>query len=300
MKKSLIAITVLFLVSCQTRNNNPTDVSAIHRWIRNYEEAIRTADIEALLAGESDAIVYFPSNQPAFSGKENLRKWFSDYFNYYEPSELLLARDIKVKGDFAYLSCNYKVSVKVKYSGEEFNDSGKMLNIFKLEPYDNWKCIYSIWNSNNRSLDLHSRIPADFSGEWELDLTRSTPGPNIISSRIVITQRGNNINIDRTYEIQGREPLKSNLNCTIGREIKSTSNSGSQITASFWSDDKQSFTMIEKLLSMTGREYKRETVYSLTMKGENLNIISFDILPVGLLLPERKIEMTYNKVLTEK
>lgn len=300
MKKSLITITILFLVSCQTRNNNPTDVSAIHGWISNYEEAIMTADIEALLSGESESIVYFPPNQPAFSGKENLRKWFLDYFNYYDPKELLLARDIKIKGDIAYVSCNYKVTVKVKYSGEEFNDTGKLINIFKREHYGNWKCIYSIWNSNNRSLDLHSQIPADFSGAWELDLSRSTPAPNIVSSKLVIAQKGNNITIDRSYEIQGKEPLKSNLNCTIGGEIKSKSNSGSLIMASFWSDDKQSFTITEKLLSVTGKEYKRTTVYSLIAKGEILKIISFDILPEGLIITDkqREIEMTYNKFMT--
>jgi len=296
--KSLFAIILLLVVACQTRNNNPSDISAIHRWINNYESAIRTADIEALLSGESDVIVYFPPNQPAFSGKENLRKWFLDYFNYYEASELLLARDIKVKGDIAYLSCNYVVSVKVKYSGEKFKDTGKLINIFKREPYGNWRCIYSIWNSNYRSLDLHTQIPADFSGVWDLDLTRSTPAPNIISSKIVITQKGNNINIDRSYEIQGKEPLKSNLNCTIGREIKSNSKSESFITDSFWSNDKQSFTIIEKLISMTGKEYKRTTVYSLTAKGENLKIISFDQFPERLLFPQRQIEMTYNKLMT--
>jgi len=300
MKKSLIAITILFLVSCQTRNNNPTDISAIHRWIYNYEQAIRTADIEALLSGESDAVVFFPPNQPPFSGKENLRKWFLDYFNYYNPSELLLARDIKVRGDFAYVSCKYIVSVKVKYSGEEFNDTGKLINMFKRDLYGNWECIYSIWNSNNRSLDLHSQIPADFSGAWELDLSRSTPAPNIVSSKLVIAQKGNNINIDRSYEIKGKEPLKSNLNCTIGREIKSNSNSGSLVTASFWSDDKQSFTIMEKLLSVAGKEYKRTTVYSLTLKGEVLNIISYDLVPEGSLTPvnERHLEMIYNKLLT--
>lgn len=299
MKKILFAIIFLSLLSCQTRNNNPSDVNAIHKWISNYEEAILNADIEAILSGESESIVYFPPNQPAFSGKENLRKWYLDYFNYYDPKELLLARDIKIKGDLAYVTCNYSVAVKVKYSGEAFSETGKLINIFTREHYGNWKCIYSIWNSNNRSIDLHSLIPADFSGAWELDLARSTPAPDIISSQIIISQKGNNINIDRLYQMQGKDPLKSNLNCTIGREIKSNSNSGSFITKSFWSNDRQSFTITEKLVPPTGKEYKRTTVYSLTLKGENLNIISYDQLPDGLLIPERKIEMIYNKIQTK-
>jgi len=297
MKNCLLALIILFLVSCQTRNNLPTDLTTIHRWINNYEVAVKTADIEKLLLGVSDAVVYFPPNQPAFSGKENLRKWFLDYFNYYNPTELLLARDIKIKGDLAYVTCNYKVSAEVKYSGEKLNDSGKLINIFKRERFGDWLCIYSIWNSNNLTLDLHSQIPADFSGEWELDLARSTHASDITSSSIIIIQKGNNINIDRKYEFIDRESLKSSLNCTIGSEIKSETDSGSQITESFWSPDKQSFTISEKLLTINGLEYKRETVYSITAKGENLNIISFDLLPDGLLMQERKIELTYAKLM---
>lgn len=297
MKKSFIAITILCMVSCQTRNNNPTDVDAIHHWIKNYEEAIRSADIEKLLSGVSDDVVYFPPNQPAFSGKENLEKWFLDYFNYYDPSERLLARDIKVKGDLAYLTCNYAVSVKVKHSGEEYRDIGKLVNIYKREIFGNWRCIYSIWNSNNHTIDYHSRIPADFSGEWELDLSKSTYVPNIISSKMIITQQANNINIKRTYEIQGKDPLKSEFNCTIGGEFKSKTNSESQITTSFWSTDKQSFTIVEKLLS-AGKEYKRTTNYSIIIKGECLKIILFDQLPQRMFIPtgEKQIVMTYNKV----
>ena len=76
--------------------------------------AIRTADIEALLSGESDAIVYFPPNQPAFSGKEDTEKWFLDYFNYYDPSELLLAQGYQSRGSFAYVSCHPVVLGKSK------------------------------------------------------------------------------------------------------------------------------------------------------------------------------------------
>lgn len=114
---------------------------------------------------------------------------------------------------------------------------------------------------------------------------------------MIITQQANNINIKRTYEIQGKDPLKSEFNCTIGGEFKSKTNSESQITTSFWSTDKQSFTIVEKLLS-AGKEYKRTTNYSIIIKGECLKIILFDQLPQRMFIPtgEKQIIMTYNKV----
>jgi ketosteroid isomerase-like protein len=297
MKRKIITLFFVIVVSCQTQNKNQDDINEIHQWIANYEEAIKASDVKTLLAGVSDAIVYYPPNQPAFSGKENLKKWFLDYFNYYDPSELLIVRDIKVEEDIAYLSCYYVVHVKVKNSGEEYRDLGKLVNIFKREHLGNWKCIYSIWNSNNHTIDFHSKIPVDFSGDWELDLAHSTRIPNLISSRIIITQQGDNIIIERSYQVQGKDPLKSVLNCTIGREIKSKSKSESQITTSFWSTDKQSFTITEKLISV-GEEYKRTTNYSLTRRGECLKVILFDQIPHGLLdsTGHEQIVMIFNKI----
>jgi ketosteroid isomerase-like protein len=296
MRKLIITFSLLIVVSCQTSNKNQDDINEIHQWISNYEEGIKASDAKAILAGVSDAIVYFPPNQPAISGKENLKKWFSDYFNYYDPSELLRVREIKVEGDIAYLSCSYAVHVKVKNSGEEFRDIGKLVNIYKREQPRNWKCIYSIWNSNNHTIDFHAGIPADFSGDWELDLSQSTPVPDLISSRMAIIQQGDKITIERSYEFKGKDPLKSVLNCTIGREIKNKSSSESQITTSFWSTDKQSFTIIEKLIS-SGEEYKRTTKYSLVRRDENIKIILFDQIPHGLLdsTGHEQITMTYKK-----
>ncbi|MDO9579991.1 MAG: hypothetical protein Q7J06_05415, partial [Bacteroidales bacterium] len=143
-------------------------------------------------------------------------------------------------------------------------------------------------------------IPTDFSGTWKLDLSKSTTLPDIISSTLIITQKGNTVNINRTYEIKDKEPLISSFNYTIGSETHNESKTGILTTTSFWGTDKQTFTITETLLSEkngTKQEYKRTTVYSLTIKGERLNIISDDIIPEGSLTPtnERHTEMIYNK-----
>lgn len=309
MKKIyLCALVVLLLGACQTNKYSPSDIKAfqidikaIRNWLENYMEAIKTTDVERILSYESDNISYLPPNQPLFSGKENLRKWFLAYFNYFTPSERLDLKDFEVFGDFAYLKGTYFVSGKIKQSGAEFMDKGKFINFFKRQTNGDWICTQSIWNSDNRTYDLHSQIPADFSGTWKLDLSNSIALPNTLSSTLVITEKGNDITINRTYEIKDKEPLKSSFQYTIGSETKSKSITGSLTTTSFWDNDKQTLTITEVLIAEKNgkkQEYKRISGYSLTAKGEVLNIISDDILPEGSLTPknERHTEMIYTKL----
>lgn len=298
MKKYLIVFAILILAACQRYKNNPMALSAIQHWIFNYNSAIKKADVEAILSGYSDDIIYCPPNQPAFSGKENLRRWLLAYFNYYNPSEFLLERDIKVRGDLAYVTCNYNFKAKVKDSNEVIQDAGKLINIFKPGSNEKWICTYSMWNSNNRIIDLHAQIPADFSGTWRLDLSRSTDYPNLISSKILIIQKGNEININRWYELKNQEPITNSITYSIGHEVKTVTKGGITTTTSLWSTDKQSFTIKETVLSWDKNkkyENKRTTIYSITSEGETLNVFSDDLTPQGsfIMTNNKHIELAY-------
>jgi ketosteroid isomerase-like protein len=298
MKKYLIIFAILILAACQRNEYNSRAPSAIRQWIFNYNSAFKKADIEALVSGYSDGIIYCPPNQASFSGKENLRRWLLAYFNYYDLSEFLLIRDIKVRGDLAYVTCNYNFNAKVKGSNDVVQDEGKLINIFKRGSFGKWICTYTMWNSNNRILDLHAQIPADFSGTWRLDLSRSTVHPNLISSKILIVQKGNELNINRWYELKNQKPIANSITYSIGQEIRTVTNGGITTTKSFWSPDKQSFTITETLLSGDNNKkqgYKRTSIYSITVKGEVLNVISDDILPQGsfTLTNNNHFELTY-------
>jgi ketosteroid isomerase-like protein/predicted transcriptional regulator len=301
MKKIyLSALIVLLLTACQTKKDIQEDMKAIHIWTENYMEAIKTTDIERLLSLESDDICYLPPNQPILHGKEAARKWLLGYFNYFSPEETLYVLDIEIIDDYAFLRGKYTFFGKVKQSGEEFRDNGKFIDIFKRQPNGDWKCTHSIWNSDNRTFDSYSQIPADFSGTWKLDLSKSTTLPDIVSSTLVITQKGNDITINRTYEIKDKEPLISTFNYIIGDRIESKSRTGTTRITSSWGTDKHTFSIIETLLTEKNgakQEYKRTTVHSLTEKGEVLNVISYDILPEGSLTPtnERHTELIYIK-----
>ncbi len=302
-----ILLIVVLLGACQ-RNRQYShlmawraDVKAIRTWFENYTEAINSADVERILSCGSDDICYYPANQPYFSGKENLRKWLLSYFNYFSPAESFSFLDFKVYGDFAYVIGKYSLQGKIKQTGEEFIDNGKFTNFFKRQSDGNWICTQSMWNSDNRIFDIHSRILDDFSGTWILDFSKSITPPGIISSRLVITQKGNNINIIRTSEIKDKNPEASSFNYTIGSETQNILKSGILTTISTLSSGKQTFTISETLISDihgSKQEYKRTTVYSLTAKGEILNIISDETLPEGSTISKSKkhTEMSFTRI----
>jgi ketosteroid isomerase-like protein len=307
MKKVFLYVIIIVLLgACQTRSQNSklmtwiADNKAIKNWFENYTEALKSSDIERILSCEIDDICYYPPNQPSFSGKENLRKWLLSYFNYFSPTESFSFTGIEVYGDFAWVTGKYSLQGKIKQTGEEFIDNGKFTNFFKRQSEGKWLCTQSIWNSDNRIFDIHSQILDDFSGTWILDFSRSITLPGIISSKLVITQKGNNLNITRLSEIKDKETEKSFFNYTIGSETQYQLKSGLFTITSTLSSGKQTFSIIETLISEKNnikQEYKRITVYSLIAKGEILNIISDDINPDSSMKSkkERHTEMIYTK-----
>jgi ketosteroid isomerase-like protein len=308
-KKSCIIAILLIVVllgACQ-RNRQYShlmawraDVKSMRTWFENYTEAINSVDIERILSYYSDDICYYPANQPFFSGKENLRKWFISYFNYFNPKESFSFLDFKVYGDFAYVIGKYSLQGNIKQTREEFRDNGKFTYFFKRQSDSNWICTQSLWNSDSQIFDIHSQILDDFSGTWILDVSKSVMLPGIISSKLVISQKGNNLNIIRSNEVKDKVPEISSTNYTIGSETQNILKSGIFSITSTLSSGFQTFTINETLISEkngTKQEYKRTTIYSLSAKGEILNIISDDILPKGSTTykNERHTEMIYMK-----
>ena len=281
MKKLYLVLITILLFGCHSKSYYTKDELEVGQWKMDYTESINKADIERLLSLFSDDIIFLPPNQQQFSGKGNLRKWFLKYFNYCSPVEQLYISSMDTKGDFAYLVGRYQITLKVKYNVKNLSDQGKSVFLFKRQN-GKWKCTYSIWNSDNPKLDLHFQIPQDFSGTWKLDKSRSSSVPDLVSSKVVIEQRGNDITINRISNIKDKPPYESSARYTIGSEQKAETKSGSFITTSSWSEDNQSFTVIERLLSKKDgvrKEYKRTTSFSISAKGEILNIVSDDLLP---------------------
>ena len=151
------------------------------------------------------------------------------------------------------------------------------------------------------TINSYSQTPADFTDTWKLDLSKSSTLPHLVSETLVITQKGNDITINRTLVTTDTKPIISTFIYSIGVVIDDIkSNTGITTISSSWSADKQTFSVLETFVSDrngTKQESKRTTVYSMTDKGKTLNIISDDTLPIGSPTPEseRHMKMIFTK-----
>jgi hypothetical protein len=158
-----------------------------------------------------------------------------------------------------------------------------MISIFVLSTYDS-----------------SSQTSVDFSGTWKLDLSKSTTLPDIVSLTLIITQKGNDITINRTMVTKDTKPIIGTFNYSIGTKNESKSNSVTNITTSSWGTDKHTFSIIDTFVTEKNgvkQEWNRKSVYSLTDNGKTLIVVSDDTLPEGAITPENQkhMKMIYAK-----
>lgn len=131
----------------------------------------------------------------------------------------------------------------------------------------------------------YGQSPAEFSGKWIFDNGRSSSIFSGVASTMVLTLTGNEINIE-IIQIQGdTEPTSLSEKYIIGTTTKEKNTT--LITS--WSEDKQSFSILE-----VKGDAKILKVYSLNEGGKTLQVKSDETLPAGFI---RHTIMTYNKAL---
>jgi hypothetical protein len=136
-----------------------------------------------------------------------------------------------------------------------------------------------------------SQKPADFSGEWILNTSKSSPSFTKNQSTIVITQDDNKITMAITLITNNSSPITKTEEYLIGAGISGRGKSSNKITTitSAWLPDKQSFTTTNEVSIVengTTKVSKQVKVYSITDGGKTLTIKSDDTLPEGSTTPE--------------
>ena len=135
------------------------------------------------------------------------------------------------------------------------------------------------------SFNSFGQNPAEFSGKWIFNNGKSSSIYAGMASVMVLTQTGDEINIEIT-QVQGdTEPTSLSEKYIIGTTLKVKNTT---ITTS-WTEDKQSFSILE--VKGDARVLK---VYSLNEGGKTLEVKSDENLPAGFI---RHTVMIYNKAL---
>jgi hypothetical protein len=132
---------------------------------------------------------------------------------------------------------------------------------------------------------LYAQTPANFSGKWAFDISKSDPGEggSFLSSDIihVITQNPASISIEETIIRQGSDNVIStetfNLN---GKETIEKGDFGITKRIAKWSQDKKILTLTT-IMTVDSKDYRGDASYKLSADGRTLTVQNEFVNPTG-------------------
>ena len=151
----LFSLTLCLLSwSCQQRPASPADTyvaeeAALRASDIEWSKAAAARDLERSISYTTDDSVMLAPNTPAVSGKEAVRKSWSDMLALpgivliWQPKNVEVAKS----GDIGYTRGTYEMTVN-DAKGNPNTDRGKYLAIWKKQPDGVWKCGVDMFNSD--------------------------------------------------------------------------------------------------------------------------------------------------------
>ena len=125
------------------------DVDAIAALWDQYEAAVESGDVDAVLAIHSGDSVRMPPNESTIVGKEGIRSWYQKAFDQSTLELEISQKEIQILGDWAFERGTYAVTFTPKEEGEPASENGKWVIISQKQPDGSWKRARAIWNSDN-------------------------------------------------------------------------------------------------------------------------------------------------------
>src|SRR5262245_54955814 len=111
-------------------------------------EASLSGDINALVALFADDAVLMPPNDTTVCGKEEIRSWWEEYFQFFRvTSSDESEREVTTGGGQAVERTAFSVTIVPKDGGVRIRDDIRCVTIWKQEADGGWKISHQIWNS---------------------------------------------------------------------------------------------------------------------------------------------------------
>jgi len=169
MKKSLLqfitiiplALLLCFIFSCQQQGEEvaeeveavvdvEADIAAINKVYHQYATGISTGNIDLWISLWIDDGVQMPPDEPAITGKEQIRSRIQSFFDKYIFKMAINVEEVKVVGDWAFSRGTYTYSLTPKKEGELYANTGKYLTILERQADGSWKFARDCFNNNKR------------------------------------------------------------------------------------------------------------------------------------------------------
>lgn len=141
-----------FGVACQPQappDTRAADEQAIRNMSQEWLKAAQAKDVEGMVAAFADDASALPPNAPIATGKEAIRKVWSEMVENpgFSVSTQVNKVEVSRASDLAYSHGTYELTLSDP-QGKPVTDRGKWVAVWEKQPDGSWKCIADIWNSD--------------------------------------------------------------------------------------------------------------------------------------------------------
>ena len=111
-------------------------------------EASRSGDIDGLMTLFADDAVVMPPNDTTLYGKDEIRAWWQEYFQWFQiSSSIETDSDLTIAEDQAFHRAVISVVIVPKRGDSRIQDEVRTLTVWRQNIVGDWKISHQIWNS---------------------------------------------------------------------------------------------------------------------------------------------------------
>jgi uncharacterized protein (TIGR02246 family) len=111
-------------------------------------DASRSGDVDALVSLFADDAVVMPPNDTTLYGKEEIRAWWGEYFQWFQiESSVETDCDVTMVNDQAFQRALISIVIVPRRGGSKIRDDVRTLTVWRHDDAGRWKISHQIWNS---------------------------------------------------------------------------------------------------------------------------------------------------------
>jgi ketosteroid isomerase-like protein len=127
-----------------------SDVSAVRRVGEGYLAAIRSGDVDAMMAHWGDHPTLLPPNAPGVRGRDEVRAWAQAFQKRVRVTEARFTEsEVTIGGDLAAERLAFTMTLEPAAGGAPMILTGKGVHLYRRQADGDWKLSLDIWNADN-------------------------------------------------------------------------------------------------------------------------------------------------------
>ncbi len=125
-----------------------SDIQQLHKALDDWNRALDTGDLEALVASCDPEVIICNERQPTTVGVQALRDKYGPRMQAATFKSTVEVLETRVFGDFAVLVSNFNVKVTDKKTGEVGGGAGRLVIGYRRDENGAWKMALDVDNND--------------------------------------------------------------------------------------------------------------------------------------------------------